>query len=188
MMEFLRLFIAFIQIGAMSFGGGYAALPIIQDVIVNQRGWLDITEMTDIVTISQLTPGPIAVNAASFVGTKVWGIPGAIVATAGSILPQALLMIFLGKLIFSGRKVKILEKMLEALRPGVVGLIGSATLSMMISSFFPEIKDFSFDFIALVGFVVGLILYYKKVEMLKLIALGAGVGLGLGLVEYFFIL
>lgn len=188
MSELFQLFLSFIQIGAMSFGGGYAALPIIQDVIVNQKGWLTLVEMTDIVTISQLTPGPIAVNAASFVGTKIAGIPGAISATLGSILPQSILMIFLAKILFSGKKVKILDKMLEALRPGVVGLIGSATLAMIISSVFPNGISLDIDYIAIVGFVVGLYLYYKKVDMLKLIALGAGIGLGLGLVEYFFIL
>lgn len=71
MIILIQLFIAFVEIGAMSFGGGYASLPLIQDVIVNQKGWLNLLEMTDIVNISQLTSGLIAINAASFVGTKI---------------------------------------------------------------------------------------------------------------------
>ena len=195
-MIYLELFLAFVQIGTIAFGGGYAALPIIQDVIVRQKGWLTMTEMTDVVTISQLTPGPIAINAASFVGTKIGGIPGAIVATLGNILPQTILMLILGYFLFRGRKIKALDKMLKALRPGVVGLIGTATLTMMISSFVPQGLNYlmnhfnikSIDLIALFCFTIGLVLYIKKVDMIKLIGLGAAMGLVLAFVEKYILL
>lgn len=182
---YLKLFLTFVEIGALSFGGGYASLPLIQDYIVNKRGRLTLTEMTDVVTISQLTPGPIAINAASFVGTKVGGPLGAVVATAGSILPQSILMIFLGHLLFRGKRLVILDRMLKALRPGVVGLIGSAALAMTVSSAYPGGLSGGIDIIALVGFVVGFIFYRKNMDMTKLIGLGAGLGLGLGFLEYF---
>ena len=87
-MIFWQLFIAFLEVGALAFGGGYAALPLIEQVVVNRYHWLSLREMTDVVAISQVTPGPIALNAATFVGTRVAGIPGAIIASVAAVLPQ----------------------------------------------------------------------------------------------------
>ena len=75
-MIYLKLFLSFLQIGLFSFGGGYAAMPLIQEQVVTQHGWLTMTEFTDLITISQMTPGPIAINAATFVGSKIAGVPG----------------------------------------------------------------------------------------------------------------
>ena len=92
-MIYLRLFLSFLQIGAFSFGGGYAALPLIRHQVVEANGWLQLSEFTDLITISQMTPGPIAVNSATFVGLKVAGIPGAVVCTLGCVLPLSLIHI-----------------------------------------------------------------------------------------------
>ena len=81
-----------------SFGGGYAAMPLIQGQVVNTHEWLTMTEFTDLITISQMTPGPIAVNSATFVGMKIAGIPGAVVATLGCILPSCIIVTILAKL------------------------------------------------------------------------------------------
>ena len=89
-MIYLQLFLSFLQIGALSFGGGYAAMPLIQAQIVTQHSWLTMSEFTDLVTIAEMTPGPIAVNSATFVGTKIAGVPGALAATAGCILPACI--------------------------------------------------------------------------------------------------
>lgn len=75
-MIYLKLFLSFLQIGLLSFGGGYAAMPLIKEQVVTQYGWLTMTEFTDLITISQMTPGPIAVNSATFVGNKIAGMPG----------------------------------------------------------------------------------------------------------------
>ena len=75
-MIYFQLFLSFLQIGAFSFGGGYAAMPLIQNQVVTLHGWLNLAEFTDLVTISQMTPGPIAINAATFVGTRIAGTPG----------------------------------------------------------------------------------------------------------------
>ena len=87
-MIYLQLFLSFLQVGMFSFGGGYAALPLIQGQVVKTHSWLSMSEFTDLITISQMTPGPIAVNSATFVGEKIAGIPGALCATAGYILPS----------------------------------------------------------------------------------------------------
>ena len=97
-MIYLQLFLSFLQIGLFSFGGGYAAMPLIQGQIVDAHGWLTMSEFTDLITISQMTPGPIAVNSATFVGINIAGIPGAIVATIGCILPSCIIVTLLAKL------------------------------------------------------------------------------------------
>ena len=94
-MVLLELYWVFLQIGAFAFGGGYAVLPLIQKFVVEDRGWMNLKEMTDLVSISQMTPGPIAINSATFVGTKVAGLPGAVVATLGNVTPQFILMTIL---------------------------------------------------------------------------------------------
>ena len=97
-MILFNLFWAFFQIGLFSFGGGYAALPLIREQVVLNNAWMTAAEFTDLITISQMTPGPIAINAASFIGARLAGIPGAVVATIGNILPScaiALLLAFL---------------------------------------------------------------------------------------------
>ena len=97
-MMYLQLFLSFLQIGALSFGGGYAAMPLIEAQIVTTHGWLTMTEFANLVTIAEMTPGPIAVNAATFVGTKIAGVPGALAATAGCILPASILVTLIAKL------------------------------------------------------------------------------------------
>ena len=87
-MIYWQLFLSFLQIGMFSFGGGYAALPLIQEQVVTQHGWLSRSEFTDLITISQMTPGPIAVNSATFVGIRLAGFLGALAATFGCILPS----------------------------------------------------------------------------------------------------
>ena len=94
-MIWLQLFFSFLQIGLFSFGGGYAAMPLIQEQIVNIHGWLDMDQFTDLITISQMTPGPIAINSATFVGIRIGGIPGALVATLGCFLPSCFIVTLL---------------------------------------------------------------------------------------------
>ena len=89
-MIYFQLFLAFLQIGAFSFGGGYAAMPLIQAQVIEKYHWLTLNDFTNLITIAEMTPGPIAVNSSTFVGNQVAGIPGAIVATIGCILPASL--------------------------------------------------------------------------------------------------
>ena len=118
-MIYLQLFWSFIQIGMFSFGGGYAAMPLIQGQVVNTHEWLTMTEFTDLITISQMTPGPIAVNSATFVGMKIAGIPGAVVATLGCILPSCIIVTILAKLYLKYRNLDTLQGILYSLRPAV---------------------------------------------------------------------
>lgn len=134
-MIYLQLFFSFLQIGAFSFGGGYAAMPLIQHQVVELNGWLTMSQFTDLVTISQMTPGPIAVNAATFVGTQIAGMPGALAATAGCVLPSCVIVAILANLYLKYRNLKIMQGILGSLRPAVVSMIAAAGLSILISAF-----------------------------------------------------
>ncbi len=134
-MIYIQLFFSFLQIGLFSFGGGYAAMPLIQEQIVTSHSWLSMSEFTDLITISQMTPGPIAVNSATFVGIKIAGIPGALIATIGCILPSCIIVTLLAKLYLKYRSMGMLQSVLNSLRPAVVAMIASAGISILITAF-----------------------------------------------------
>lgn len=134
-MIYVQLFWSFIQIGLFSFGGGYAAMPLIQGQVVTAHGWLSMAEFTDLITISQMTSGPIAVNSATFVGLKIAGVPGAIVATLGCILPSCIIVTILAKLYLKYRKLDMLQGILHSLRPAVVAMIASSGVLILITAF-----------------------------------------------------
>ena len=134
-MIYVQLFWSFIQIGLFSFGGGYAAMPLIQGQVVTAHGWLSMAEFTDLITISQMTPGPIAVNSATFVGLKIAGVPGAIAATLGCILPSCIIVTILAKLYLKYRKLDMLQGILHSLRPAVVAMIASSGVLILITAF-----------------------------------------------------
>lgn len=134
-MIYLQLFLSFLQIGALSFGGGYAAMPIIQAEIVAKHGWLTMSEFSDLVTIAEMTPGPIAVNSATFVGCKIAGIPGALASTCGCILPACIIVTLIAKLYLKYRNMAVLQSVLGSLRPAVVAMIASSGVLILVSAF-----------------------------------------------------
>ena len=134
-MIYLELFLSFLQVGLFSVGGGYAAMPIIQSSVVEKYGWLTMSEFTDLITIAEMTPGPIAVNSATFVGTKIAGVPGALVATAGCILPACILVTLIAKLYLKYRNIAVLQSVLGSLRPAVVAMIASGGVLILRNAF-----------------------------------------------------
>ena len=135
-MIYLQLFFSFLQIGALSFGGGYAAMPLIQEQVVTLHGWLSMEAFTDLVTIAEMTPGPIAVNSATFVGTQIAGPGGAVVATLGCILPSCIIVTLLAYIYTKYRNMSLLQGTLASLRPAVVAMIAKAGVTILVSSFF----------------------------------------------------
>ena len=123
------------QIGMFSFGGGYAAMPLIQHQVVDTYHWLDGKGFADLVTISQMTPGPIATNAATFVGMNTAGLAGALIATFGCILPSCILVTFIAYFYLKYQKLAALQGILSSLRPAVIALIASAGISILVSAF-----------------------------------------------------
>lgn len=178
-MIYFELFWSFFQIGILSFGGGYAALPLIQNQVVDIRGWLTLQEFTDVLTISQMTPGPIALNAASFIGTRLAGPLGSIVATVSDVLPALIIVMFLAWFYFKYRSIRVMQGALSGLRPAVVALIASAGLSILFTVLFGN-KEFpsSLDNIklyALIVFILGfIVIRIRKLNPLAMI-LGCGV-------------
>ena len=131
-MILLQLFLSFLQIGLFSIGGGYAAIPLIQSQTVDVHQWLTSEQFMDLATIAEMTPGPIAINGATFVGLKVAGFPGAVIATLGCILPSIIIVSLLSYVYSRYRQLAMLQSVLSSLRPAVVALISAAGLNMLL--------------------------------------------------------
>lgn len=182
-MIYLQLFLSFLQIGAFSFGGGYAAMPLIQNQVVQVHPWLSQSEFTDLITISQMTPGPIAVNSATFVGTRIAGVPGALAATIGCVLPSCILVTILAKIYLKYRNLSLLQGILKFLRPAVIAMIAAAGVSILVTAFWGnDISSLHLDAIlsstnirAVGIFLVSLILLAKfKMDPIHVMLLSGG--------------
>ncbi len=182
-MIYLQLFLSFLQIGAFSFGGGYAAMPLIQNQVVQLHPWLSQSEFTDLITISQMTPGPIAVNSATFVGTRIAGVPGALAATIGCVLPSCILVTILAKIYLKYRSLSLLQDILKFLRPAVIAMIAAAGVSILVTAFWGnDISSLHLDTIlsstnirAVGIFLVSLILLAKfKMDPIHVMLLSGG--------------
>lgn len=171
-MLYLQLFISFFKIGLFAFGGGYAILSLIQHEIVVAHGWLSQSELTDIVAISQMTPGPIGINSATYVGYAATGsVWGAVVATLAITLPSFIIMLLLSRFVLAVQGNKYMEYALSALRPTVVGLIAAAALLLLNRENFVDYKS-------LLLFVAAFILTFKfKMHPILLIVLAGAAGL-----------
>lgn len=135
-MIYLELFWSFFQIGLFSIGGGYAAMPLIQEQVVQAHPWLTMTQFADIMTVAEMTPGPIAVNSATFVGIQVAGFPGALAATFGCIFPSCVIVMALAWAYYRFRGLKVIQGILAGLRPAVVAMIASAGLSLFFMAIY----------------------------------------------------
>ena len=181
-MILLELFWSFVQIGLFSIGGGYAAMPLIQNQVVDLHPWLTMAQFADIMTIAEMTPGPIAVNSATFVGIQVAGLPGAVVATVGCILPSCVIVTVLAYVYYRFRGLSIVQGILAGIRPAVVAMIASAGLSLLILSVYGQRSlpaDLAqADWIAAVLFAAGLVVLRKwKVNPIAVMAGCGAVGL-----------
>lgn len=174
-MIYLKLFISFLKIGAFSFGGGYAAMPIIQSEVVDTYNWLTVDEFTDLITISQMTPGPIAVNSATFVGIRIGGVVGAAVATLGCILPSTILLIFLAWMYKKYKKLTMIQSILSVLRPAVVVMIAISGIKILesalgINGF--SIENFKIHMLAIFIICMVLLLKYNKNPIFVMVVAG----------------
>lgn len=178
-MIYLELFWSFFQIGLFSIGGGYAAMPLIQNQVVDLHEWLTMSQFADIMTIAEMTPGPIAINSATFVGIRIAGIPGAIISTLGCIFPSCIIVMTLGYIYYRYRGLSMVQGVLSGLRPAVIAMIASAGISLMILAFYgqrelpADLKNL--DYIAAGIFAAGLLVLRKwKMNPIWVMA-GAGV-------------
>ena len=179
-MIYIELFLTFFLIGMFTIGGGYSMLPLIQNEVVSVHGWIDETTFTDIVAISQMTPGPIGINSATYVGyevlsksgaTEFMSVLGSFTATFAVVLPSFIIVLLLCKVYETWKNHPIFKGVMSGLKPAVIGLIGTAALTLATPENFIDWKSFV---ICIVAFIA---LYFKKVGPFAIIGLGAIVGL-----------
>lgn len=179
-MIFIQLFLTFFLIGMFTIGGGYAMLSLIQNEVVTVHGWISDTTFTDIVAISQMTPGPIGINAATYVGYEVLSnsgaseaisVLGSFTATFAVVLPSFLIVLMLAKVYEKWKDHYLFKGIMSALKPATLGLIGTAALTLATPENFIDWKSF---LICILAFIA---LYFKKVGPFSIIGIGAIVGL-----------
>ena len=179
-MILLELFWTFFKIGAFTFGGGYAMLPLIQAEVA-AHGWMDAEELINFVAVSESTPGPFAVNISTFVGLRLVGIPGAICATLGVALPSFIIILIVAKCFQRFKNSRIVQGCMSGLRPAVVGLIATALLSVGQTVFFPDGIAFGAAFFVSLGvFLLSAVLAFKKLHPIWIIVISAAIGVAAG--------
>ena len=193
-MAFLELFLTFFMIGAVTFGGGYAMLPMIQEQVGMRWGEIISQEsLVNFVAVSESTPGPFAINMATYVGSVVGGqyggvlmsVLGSFCATMGVVLPSFVIILIVAKCYEKFKTNRIVKGCMTGLKPAVVGLIGGAVISVIVTVFFPTgwtlsvFTDVSF-YVSLAVFVTMVILAFKKVHPILIICLSAVIGIAAG--------
>ena len=166
MMILIELFLTFFEIGALTFGGGYAMIPFVREQVL-AHGWLSEEELLNMIAVSESTPGPIAVNMATFVGSEQAGILGSVAATLGVVLPSFIIILIISALLKNFLKYKGVGAFLSGVRPCVVSLILGTAITLFLSVLLGiGARDFEFniDFIGIIIFavVVAISLIYKK--------------------------
>ena len=179
-MIFFELFKTFFIIGMFTIGGGYAMLSLIQNQVVTIHGWIDDVTFTDIVAVSQMTPGPIGINSATYIGYEVLAnsgatqfmcILGSLTATFAVVLPSFIIVLAICKVYDKWKDHPIFQGILSGLKPAVIGLIGTAVLSVATPENFIDWKSYVLCILAFLA------LYFKKAGPFSIIGIGAVAGL-----------
>ena len=183
-MIYLELLWTFFKIGAFTFGGGYAMLPLIQSEVA-AHGWLTEEELINFIAVSESTPGPFAVNISTYVGMMTGGVLGSVCATLGVALPSFIIILIVAKCFERFRRSKVVSGCMSGLKPAVIGLIATAILSVGKTVFFPAgltaaVFSTAEFYISLALFAVMAVLAFKKVHPILLICISAAVGIAAG--------
>ncbi|MBQ9743288.1 MAG: chromate transporter [Ruminococcus sp.] len=186
-MIYLKLFLIFLKLGAFTFGGGAAMMPFLQDEVVD-RGWLTVEQFVDFVAISESTPGPFAVNIATYVGSQMAGFFGAVCATFGLVLPSFVIILVIARFYAKFKSSKIVSGAMDGLKPVSIGLVAAAVVSIGWVVFFPNgfsLSVFiSYNFItSLIIFIGMTVLCFKKLHPILIICFSAVLGIGFGYLE-----
>lgn len=183
-MIFLDLFWTFFRIGAFTFGGGYAMLPLMQEAVV-QKGWIDTQAIVDFIAVCESTPGPFAINMATYIGAEMGGVLGSACATLGVVLPSFIVILIVAKCFEKFKESQVVKGCMSGLKPAVVGLIGSAVLSIAATVFIPS--GFTLDIFKSIGFycsaaifALSAVLAFKKVHPIIIICISAVLGIAVG--------
>ena len=181
MMIYFDLFLTFLKIGLFTFGGGYAMLPMIQEEVA-AHGWLNQSELINFIAVSESTPGPFAVNIATFVGTRTGGIFGGLCATLGVILPSFVTILIVARCYQKFKSNKLVVGAMNGLKPAVVGLIAAALLSLSGTVFFPQglsatVFGTAHFYVSLGIFAVAVVLAFKKLHPILIVLISAVIGI-----------
>lgn len=166
----IKLYFVFLKIGTFSFGGGYAMLPFMQREIVENNCWISMSQFSDIIGISQMTPGPVAINSATFVGYKVGGVGGSLVATLGVITTSFILVTIINKILDKFKESITVKAILAGMRPILIALIIYAFIDLAKESYV-DLKSI------IITIIIGIILVSKKVHPILVIVIAAILGL-----------
>lgn len=166
----IQLFFTFFKIGAFSFGGGYAMIPYIQREVIDKKGWIELNNFVDIIGISQMTPGPIAVNSATFIGYKINGFLGSLCATLGITAVSFILIVIASKIINKFKNSKIWNAAMLGMRPVLIALIVNAFFSLAKTSYL-DVKSI------IITLIIGASLFSKKVHPILIIGVSALLGI-----------
>lgn len=186
----ISLFLTFFKIGAFTFGGGYAMLPLMEQEVLD-HGWLTLDEIVNFIAVSESTPGPFAINMATYIGTETAGIAGAASATLGVVLPSFIVILIVAKFFMAFKDNFIVRGCMSGLKPAVIGLIGAAIITVLMTVFFPA--GFSWQTFTTYAFITSLIIFaamavlaFKKVHPIFIVVLSAALGIGAGYAEVLF--
>ena len=167
-MIYLQLFLEFLKIGLFTFGGGYAMIPLVRETVLS-RNWLSESQFLNMIGVSEVTPGPIAINMATYVGSTQGGFLGSLVATIGVVLPSFVVMLLISILLKKYMKNKYVQSALGGIKFVAIALISASALTIMAEVIFPYTNDgslkFSFDYISLIilGIITGIYFFIKYV-------------------------
>lgn len=175
MKKLLDLFLTFFKIGAFTFGGGYAMIALIEEEVVTNKGWITTEEILDIIAIAETTPGPISVNASTYIGYKVGGIKGSVLATLGVILPSFVIISVLSIFITKFKENKIVDLIFKGIRSGIIVLIFNAAFRLT-----KKVPKEIFTYSILVLIIVSTLIF--KVNVILMLIISAILGILYGLI------
>lgn len=176
-MIYLQLFWVYLKIGLLGFGGGYAMLSMIQFEVVEKHAWMTMSEFADVVALSQMTPGPISINCATYVGYQVGGIFGSLLASFSIVLPSLILLYFVLRYLFKHKDNFIIKTTLRDLKPFIAGLIFAAAMLMMNKTTFSDFGMGENNISVIICVVTFIAIFFFKVNPMIMIALSGVAGL-----------
>ncbi|HOP57151.1 MAG TPA: chromate transporter [Bacillota bacterium] len=183
MIELIRLFLSFFKVGLFTFGGGYAMIPLIEDEVINNQ-WLDSMDtLVDFIAVSESTPGPFAINIATFIGYHEAGVFGAIFATLGVVMPSFIIIYLVAKFFTKIATNRYVQGFLSGVKPAIVGIILSVGIAFLVRNVFStEITDISqaildWRLLAIAGVLMAFVIVFKKMNPIYLILISGALGL-----------
>lgn len=184
-MILLTLFLTFFKIGAFTFGGGYAMLPLIQEEVI-ANNWIGAKELVDFIAVSESTPGPFAINIATYIGGQMGGLLGSAAATLGVVMPSFIIILIVAKCFEKFKNSRTVKGLMSGLKPAVIGMIASAGISIGKTALFSEgfsvgaLSDYSFISVFVIALIAVFLAFKVKLNPIIIILISAALGIAAG--------